>query len=113
MLDAKNRTLRTEIDVPNPKGRLRPGLYANATIVVEEHPDVLSIPTTAVVRESEKDFCVIVENGKAVRRAIQTGLADTLRTEVVSGLTGTESVVAANAASLADGQTVEIAHDPK
>ena len=40
-IDAKNRTLRTEIDVPNPKATLRPGLYALATIV-EEHPNVLT-----------------------------------------------------------------------
>jgi multidrug efflux pump subunit AcrA (membrane-fusion protein) len=50
-LDAKNRTLRTEIDVRNPKGTLRPGLYAYATIIVEEHAGVLSLPTSALVRQ--------------------------------------------------------------
>ena len=55
-LDAKNRTLRTEIDVPNPDGMLRPGLYAYATVVVEEHPDALSVPTSALVRQDSKTF---------------------------------------------------------
>ncbi len=111
-LDAKNRTLRTEIDVPNPKGRLRPGLYANVTIVVEEHADVLTIPTTAVVRDSGKDSCIIVENGKAVRRAIKTGFTDGARTEILAGLTESEDVVKANLGSLVDGQAVEIARSP-
>lgn len=111
-LDAKNRTLRTEIDVPNPNGRLRPGLYANTTIVVEEHRDVMTIPTTAVVRENGKDFCAIVDDGKAVRRAIDVGLTEGARTEVVSGLKENEAVVKANVGSLVDGQAVQIEQPP-
>ena len=65
-LDSKNRTLRTEIDVPNPGGNLRPGLYAYATVIVEEHPDVLTVPATAVVNEKDKSYCVAVVEGKAV-----------------------------------------------
>jgi multidrug efflux pump subunit AcrA (membrane-fusion protein) len=33
-LDPKGRILRTQIDLPNPEGRLRPGMYAYATIIV-------------------------------------------------------------------------------
>ena len=44
-LDPRTRTLRTEIDIPNPSGTLRPGLYVNATIIVEEHRDTLTVPT--------------------------------------------------------------------
>ena len=50
-LDPKTRTIRVEIDIPNPGGTLRPGLYAYATIVVEEHPDVTTLPATAVIRK--------------------------------------------------------------
>jgi HlyD family secretion protein len=111
-LDAKNRTLRTEIDVPNPGGTLRPGLYAYATVIVEEHPDVLTVPATAVVSEKDKSYCVAVVEGKAVRRPIEVGLSDGTRTEVVSGLKGNEAVVKANAASFTDGQPIEPANPP-
>jgi RND family efflux transporter MFP subunit len=50
-LDPKTRTMRVEIDLPNPGGRLRPGLYACATIVAEEHRDVLTVRATAIVQE--------------------------------------------------------------
>ncbi len=63
---------------------------------------------TAVVSEQGKDYCVAVVAGKAVRRPIQVGLSDGTRTEVVSGLDGGQAVVKANAASLADGQPVEV-----
>jgi RND family efflux transporter MFP subunit len=107
-LDPKTRTIRAEIDIPNPGFKLRPGLYAWATIVVEEHPNVLTIPTTAVVKDKDQSYCVVIVSGKAVRRRIEVGLNDGMRTEVVSGLESGESVVKANAASLTDGQPVEV-----
>ena len=107
-LDQKTRTIRTEIDIPNPGGKLRPGLYAYATVIVEEHKDVLTIPTTAVVQDNDKSFCVVVADGKAARKPIETGLSDGTRAEVTSGLEGTELVVKANAASLSAGQAVKV-----
>jgi RND family efflux transporter MFP subunit len=107
-LDSKTRTIRTEIDISNPGGKLRPGLYAYATVIVEEHKDVLTIPTTAMIQEKDQAFCAVVADGKAVRKRIEIGLSAGTRTEVVSGLEGTELVVKANAASLTDGQVVKI-----
>ncbi|ODU00269.1 MAG: hypothetical protein ABS79_03675 [Planctomycetes bacterium SCN 63-9] len=105
-LDSATRTLRTEIDLPNPEGLLRPGLYAYATIIADQHQNVLTVPATAVVMEVGKTFCVIVENGRARRKEIRLGLSDGKRTEVVSGIDENELVVESNAASLADGQAV-------
>ena len=99
-LDPKTRTIRVEIDIPNPGAQLQPGLYAYATVIAEEHADVLTLPVTAVVSEKGKDYCVAIVDGKAVRRPIEVGLSDGTRTEVVSGLDGGEAVVKANAASL-------------
>src|SRR5260370_34445632 len=80
-LDSKTRTIRTEIDVPNPGGKLRPGLYAYATVIVEEHKNVLTIPTTAVVQDKDTAFCAIVVDGKAVRQMIGPGLCEASLTE--------------------------------
>jgi RND family efflux transporter MFP subunit len=107
-LNPKVRTLRAEIDIPNPDAKLQPGLYAYATVIAEEHPHVLTVPATAVVSEQGKHYCVAVVAGKAVRRPIQVGLSDGMRTEVVSGLEGSEAVVKANAASLTDGQALAV-----
>jgi HlyD family secretion protein len=107
-LDPRTRTIRVEIDIPNPGAKLLPGLYAYATVVAEEHPEVLTLPVTAVAGEPGKDYCVAIVAGKAARRPIQVGLSDGTRTEVVSGLDGGEAVVKANAASLTDGQPVDV-----
>jgi HlyD family secretion protein len=107
-LDAHNRTVRAEVDLPNPDGLLRPGLYANARVVLDEHANVLAVPNTAIVRDGPKAFCAVVSGGKVARVPLTLGLDDGMRTEVVSGLAGGESIVKAGAASLTDGQSVEV-----
>jgi RND family efflux transporter MFP subunit len=107
-LDPKNRTLRTEIHVPNPKGMLRPGLYAYATLIVEEHADVLSVPSSALVRQDTRSYCVSVADGRALLKPVSVGLDDGTRVEILSGLQGNEAIVKAYPSSLVDGQAVEI-----
>ncbi len=105
-LDAATRTLRTEIDLPNADDLLRPGLYAYATIIAEEHKDALTVPAAAIVKDGEKSYCLTVADGRAKRREVMPGLVDGKRIEIVSGLNGGEKVVEANAASLYDEQPV-------
>jgi RND family efflux transporter MFP subunit len=111
-LDPNTRTIRVEIDVPNPDGRLRPGLYAYATIVAEEHRDALTVPAKTIVEEDGKPRCVVVADGKAARRPVVLGLNYPTRAEVVSGLAAEDAVVKANAASLADGQPARLVEAP-
>lgn len=106
-LDASTRTLLVEIDLPNPGEVLRPGLYAYATVVVDEHPDVLTVPSKAVVKAAGKAYCVLIESGRAKRREVQLGYSDSKRTEVISGLSEGDAVIESNAATLTDGQPVE------
>jgi RND family efflux transporter MFP subunit len=107
-LDTKSRTLRVEIDLPNPDGKLHPGLYAYATIVLDEHRDALTLPASAVGRDGTKAFCMGVREGHAVRLPVEVGIGDGTRVEILSGLDGGEAVVKVNAASLTDGQSVEL-----
>jgi RND family efflux transporter MFP subunit len=107
-LNPKVRTLRVEIDIPNPDAKLEPGLYAYATVIAEEHPNVLTVPATAIITENGKSFCNVVTDGNLARRSLTLGLTDGTRTEVVSGLDGSEAVVKNNSASFVDGQPVRI-----
>lgn len=104
-LDPTTRTLRTEIDVPNDTGELRPGMYAFATIKLAEVADALVIPLSAVRTENEKTSCFCVAEGKLVQVALSLGLSDGKEVEVVSGLNGGEQLVEKNTASLADGRS--------
>jgi RND family efflux transporter MFP subunit len=107
-LDPANRSLTVEIDVPNKEGRLRPGMYATARILLDEHADVLVLPVTAVVRRGKQAHCCQVVDGKIRHVPIEPGLRSGDELEIASGLTGDETIVLQRADALADGQQVEI-----
>ncbi len=73
-LDKSNRSLRVEIDLPNANGKLRPGMYAKVDILLDQRNDVLTLPTTAIVRDGSVTYCCIVEDGKIERKIIELGL---------------------------------------
>jgi RND family efflux transporter MFP subunit len=112
-LDPTNRSLRTEIDIPNPAGALRPGMFATATILLEERPNALTLPAAAVVREGSDYFCCVIEGGKVQRREIKIGLRSGADVEVLAGLAPEQTVALAQAASLKPGQPVEVAAPEK
>ena len=50
--DPQSRTMRTEVDLPNPKDRLREGMYGNLTIILDESTQNLTIPTACLAAKS-------------------------------------------------------------
>src|SRR5690606_13502144 len=99
---------RTEIDIPNTDGLLRPGMYATATILLEQRDDVLTLPVTAIVREGRDAYCCCVVSDKIERTPIELGLRSGGDIEVLAGLEADRMVVVAGADSLHQGQPVEV-----
>jgi RND family efflux transporter MFP subunit len=119
-MDPETRTLRTEIDLRNKEGKLRPGMYADITIIAE-HKDVWALPAKAVLSEGDQSFCYRVENGRAVRTPLQVGLRGGDLVEVLKkqlpapapgqegrweDITGDEEVVTGDPGALTDGKPV-------
>ncbi len=107
-LDASTRTMVTEIDVPNPKLTLVPGMYADVKIRLQHQQSVLCIPIVSIVRGDGKPFVLAVDATNHVeRREIVLGIEGAKQAEVLSGLREGEFVVAANQAELRPGQLVK------
>ncbi len=106
-LDPATRTMKTEIDIPNPQALLRPGMYANVTLELEKHPSAVVIPDAALLIEGDRKFAYIARGGTAHRVALETGLDDGNQVEVISGLKGGESVIVTGKEALAEGKPVE------
>ena len=64
-LDMKTRSMLVELDVNNPNQRLAPGMFAEVQWPLSRRQTSLFVPTTAVVRTSERQFVVRVRNGVA------------------------------------------------
>jgi multidrug efflux pump subunit AcrA (membrane-fusion protein) len=82
-LNVKSRTLRAEIDLPNPDSQIRPGMYAYGKVIIER-PDVRALPVSALVSSGEDTFYWSYEDGRAVRTNVRKGVSDGEWIEVTS-----------------------------
>lgn len=108
-LDPSTRTMKTEIDVPNPKHDLRPGMYADVTLELTKTAKAVIIPASALVIEAGKKFVYVVRDGAAHRVAVEIGFDDGAAVEIRSGVAPGEQVVVSGKENLADGKPVEAA----
>jgi membrane fusion protein (multidrug efflux system) len=112
-LETSNRTLRTEIDLPNEHQFFRPGMFANVELIVAERENAVVVPRTAIVSVSGKPSCLVVgSDGVIAVRNVQVGLRTPTEMEIVSGLSLDDQVISANAAAFKPGQRVAIAGKP-
>lgn len=109
-----SRTLRVEIDLPNPDGAIRPGMYVYAKLAAELPAD-WAIPSAAVVKLNDEPVIYLVKDGKAVRAAVQLGFGDTTVSQIRKYRTsGSNDWTAVNgdercvvpAAAVSDGQAI-------
>jgi RND family efflux transporter MFP subunit len=108
-IDPTSRTLLTELQVPNESGELFPGAYALITLKVNDNIGMLTIPSNALLFQSEGAAVGVVDaDGKVeIRRiTISLNLGDTL--EISQGLSATDQVIMNPSDSLANGMTVKI-----
>jgi HlyD family secretion protein len=119
-VDPKGGILRTQIDLPNPDGKLRPGMYAYASITVV-HKNVWAVPLSAIVTKDDQSYVYLEENGKARRTAVLVGFRDAKFIEVVKkqkhgpeggwlDFTRDDEVITENVSTLVDGQAVQAGH---
>lgn len=101
------RTMHTEVDIPNPKRLLVPGIYAEAELVLEQKSDIPAVPLQAVNHEGDKTTVYVVDaSGKIEDRSVTLGLETADNAEVLSGLREGEHVIVSDRSGLKPGQTV-------
>ena len=121
IIDAATRMGEVEILLPNRDERLKPGMFATVEIEVDRHPNVLMLPSDAVVQETRlgadylsgnvrRAYHVFVKRGdRAARVPVELGYMTGDRVEIASGLTAQDSVVVLGQHLLQDGKLVELA----
>jgi len=101
------RTMHTEVDVPNPNHLLVPGLYAEATITLENKPQALAVPLQAVDHAAQGTTVDVVDaSGKIDVRRVSLGIQTATVAEVLSGLQEGDMVVVSDRSGLKAGQPV-------
>jgi RND family efflux transporter MFP subunit len=105
-LDEHTRVLIVEADVPG-HGALRPGLFAQARILVQKDERSLSVPAGSLIVFAGVEKVVLVRDGHAVEKSVNTGRRADGCVEILKGLKEGDMVVL-NPGNLRSGQPVTI-----
>ena len=96
------------ISVPAETEGLVSGMSATVTFFTETAAGALAIPSEAILTANGEQYVFVVENGKAVRTAVTTGLTGDGVTAVLSGLEPGQQLVIVGQQYLGDGDIVRV-----
>jgi RND family efflux transporter MFP subunit len=107
-LDLNTRTMLTEVDIPNPDGLLKPGMYVQVSLDAERVGPRWRIPASAVIFDAKgTQLAIVGDDHKVELRPVVLGRDFGSEVEVASGLKGDEVLVTTPSAALVDGTQVE------
>ncbi|MCU0759599.1 MAG: efflux RND transporter periplasmic adaptor subunit [Steroidobacteraceae bacterium] len=104
-VDANTRSIPVRAELPNRDGVLRPGMFMSVRVKGREAP-TLMLPEEALVPEQGKTYVYVVAEGRAARRAVQTGGRVPGSVAVLAGLEPGERVIVEGTQRVRDGALV-------
>ena len=108
-IEAQNRSLTVEGEIPNQDGLLRPGSFVEGSITVDAQAMGFTVPSAALVAFAGVERVFLVKGGVLEDRIVKSGrrLAGE-RVEVLEGLKDGDLVVAMANEKMAKGQKVRV-----
>ncbi|MFH0731506.1 MAG: efflux RND transporter periplasmic adaptor subunit [Candidatus Omnitrophota bacterium] len=106
VVDLDTRTAPVEMVIPNSDYRLKPGMFAKVSLIIEEHKDVPVILKEAIIGRAPNQYVFIADNGIASLKNVTLGIHDGPYFEVTEGLKQGDMVVIMGQQRLRDGAFV-------
>jgi RND family efflux transporter MFP subunit len=111
-LDRRMRTQTAEVELLDP-AKLVPGMFARLAAALRTETGTAVVPGEAVIVTPKGDrVAYVIQDDRAHRREISTGLESKGRVQVLSGLKPGEQVVVAGNEKLKDGTKVRLKKGP-
>jgi RND family efflux transporter MFP subunit len=109
--DPSSRAFTIKIELPNPGWFIRPGMIAEVKLTGNDQKEMLTVPATSVLRDTDGQSYVYVadlKKGKAFKRKVSPGQLIDSQIEITTGLTAGETIVSGGQNKLSDGSTISI-----
>ena len=111
-VDAQTATFPAKIEVSDPEGQLRPGMFARVGIVFDRRQDAIQVPRSALLDDEGPPAVFVVDDGKARERTLELGLSNGSFVVVLSGIERDDQVVTVGQGALKDGTEVRVVNEP-
>lgn len=86
VMDTKIFSYVVLIDVPNKSNLIKPGMTAKVDILVEKREDIIIAPINSILSEDNGEYVFTVEDKRAVKRFVDTGISNNDFVEITKGL---------------------------
>jgi membrane fusion protein (multidrug efflux system) len=107
-VQAATRSEQAEIDIPNSKEELKPGMFASASLPISRPQSSLFVPKTALVTTAERTYVIRVTNGRTELVDVQAGDENSGLVQVFGKLQAGDVVLKAGNEELAANQPVQV-----
>jgi RND family efflux transporter MFP subunit len=101
------RTMDTEVDVPNPKLILVPGMYAEVKLQLQDTPNALVVPLEAIDESAGSPRVFLVRGSRISIVPVTAGIKTATEQEIRAGVSEGDLVIVGNHAGLSSGEKVQ------
>lgn len=107
-VDAVSRTGKIEMHFNNSENKIKTGMFAKIDILVTTHKNVVIVPRDALIKHEGGYLVYVIENSRAVKRAVKIGIVDENSVEIVEGLKAGDRIVSRGIEFVREGSLVKI-----
>ncbi len=109
-VDEVSRAVKVEALIPNKDSILRPGLFVEGNILLETRKNALTIPQSALLRQSgdSTQSVFVVNKGTIKKVPVTLGVLNSHIVEILGGLADNDSIVVSGFEKISDGDKVQV-----
>lgn len=108
-LDRASRTLDVKARIPNPDGRLRPGMFGTVELVFRVRDDALVVPEACLVHQGERTLVLVIDADRMIAfQPVETGVRLEGSVEILDGLSAGQLVVVEGVQKVGPGSRVSL-----
>ena len=108
VVDPQTGTFKITVEIVDKERRIKPGMFGRIGVVQDVHENALQIPRSAIVDDQGAASVFVIEEDRAIRRAVSLGYGNRGMVEITSGLEDGEQVVTVGQASLKQDSHVTV-----
>lgn len=92
-IDERTGTYLVRLSIDNSNKRLRGGMIANVSVITKTSPNTLTVPIDAVLNDGHEKIIFILQNGRAKRKVISTGITGDRYIEIFGDINESDKVI--------------------
>lgn len=107
-IDKISRTGKIEIHLDNSENKIRTGMFAKIDVLVSTHENAVIIPRDALIKFEGGYLAYVVENNRAVKRAVKVGITDDNDIEILEGIKAGDRIISKGIEFVREGSLVSV-----